>query len=74
MINHGKRFAQGKVYINTIGKFWAFAKEGLIKFHGISEKYFPLCFKGMEFRYNYRDQNIFELLIKYLCNLVQDCL
>jgi transposase len=68
-IDHTKRFVQGKVYINTIEGFWAFAKERLIKFHGVSKAYFPLYLKEMEFRYNHRD-NIFEILAKYICNLV----
>jgi transposase len=69
-IDHSKRFVQGKVDINTLEVFWAFAKERLIKFHGVSKRNFPLYLKEMEFRYNYRDKNIFEILAKYLCNLV----
>ncbi|MBU0600379.1 transposase [bacterium] len=49
--------------------FWAYAKERLIKFHGVSKDYFPLYLKEMEFRYNYRKDNIFEILVKYLCDL-----
>jgi transposase len=69
-IDHGKRFARGKVYINTLEGFWAFAKERLIKFHGVSRHYFPLYLKEMEFRYNHRNQDLFKLLVHYLCNLV----
>jgi len=49
--------------------FWAYAKERLIKFHGVSKDYFPLYLKEMKFRYNYRKDNIFEILVKYLCDL-----
>ena len=55
-IDHRKSFVQGKVYINTLEGFWAFAKERLIKFHGVSKKYFPLYLKEMEFRYNHRKE------------------
>ena len=37
-IDHGKRFARGKVYINGLEGFWSYAKERLIKFHGVSKK------------------------------------
>jgi transposase-like protein len=52
----------------------AFAKERLIKFHGVSKAYFPLYLKEMEFRYNHRDENIFQILAKYICNLVPNLL
>lgn len=73
-IDHKTRFVRGKVYINTLEGFWAFAKERLIKFHGVSKTYFPLYLKEMEFRYNHRREDIFELLAKYACNLVPDLL
>lgn len=69
-IDHKKLFASGKVYINDVEGFWSYAKERLIKFHGISIEKFPLYVKEMEFRYNNRDKNIFHLLAQYLCNLV----
>jgi transposase len=71
-IDHSVRFVQGKVYINTFEGLWAFAKERLIKFHGVSKKYFPLYLKEMEFRYNHRNEDIFEFLAQYLCDLVPD--
>jgi len=69
-IDHGRRFARGKVYINGLEGFWSYAKERIIKFHGVSEHRFPLYLKEMEFRYNHRDQPIFNLLTTYLCDLV----
>ena len=48
----------------------AYAKERLIKFHGVSKNYFPFYLKEMEFRYNHRRDNLFELLAKYACDLV----
>ena len=53
-IDHKRYFARGKVYINGVEGFWSFAKERLIKFHGISREKFPLYLKEMEFRYNDR--------------------
>jgi len=73
-IDHQKVFSSGKVYINGLEGFWSYAKERLIKHHGVSIQKFPLYLKEMEFRYNHRNQNIFEILTKKLCNLVPDIL
>jgi transposase len=61
-IDHGKRFANGKVYINGIEGFWSYAKERLLKFHGVRRE---------EFRYNNRDNlertfniRLFNILIR----------
>jgi transposase len=69
-INHGKRFARGKVYINGLEGFWSYAKERIIKFHGVSKEKFPFYLKEMEFRYNNRKHSLFIMLAQYLCNLV----
>ena len=73
-IDHKKRFTIGKVYINGLEGFWSYAKERLIKFHGVSKEKFPLYLKEMEFRYNNRHKNIFTLLVKNLCNTVPNLL
>jgi transposase len=65
-IDHATRFKQEKVCINGVEGFWSFAKERLIKHHGISKNKFLLYIKEMEWRYNNRDQNLFELLVKYM--------
>lgn len=69
-VDHKKTFSSGKVYINGLEGFWSYAKQRLIKFHGVSKKKFPLYLKEMEFRYNHRDQDLFILLCKNLCNFV----
>ena len=69
-IDHQKVFSSGKVYINGLEGFWSYAKERLIKHHGVSIQKFTLSLKEMEFRYNHRNHNIFEILTKKLCNLV----
>ena len=71
-IDHQKVFSSGKVYINGLEGFWSYAKERLIKHHGVSIRKFPLYLKEMEFRYNHRKQNIFEILTQNLCNFVSD--
>ena len=73
-VDHGQQFSTGKVYINGLEGFWSYAKQRLAKFHGVSKEKFPLYLKEMEFRYNYREHDLFELLAKRLCNLVSNLL
>ena len=71
-MNHRYRFTRGKVYVNGLEGFWSYAKERLIKFHGVSKEYFPLYLKELEFRYNHRYQPLFERLVQNLVQLVPD--
>ena len=71
-IDHGKRYASGKVYINGLEGFWSWAKERLIKHHGVSKENFPLYLKELEFRYNHRHTDIFDIVANYLCDLVPE--
>jgi transposase len=69
-IDHRTHFSKGRVYVNGLEGFWSFAKERLMKFHGISPVRFPLYLKELEFRYNHRYTDIYPILVKYLCSLV----
>lgn len=73
-VDHSKKFSSGKVYINGLEGFWAFAKERIIKFHGVSKEKFPFYLKEMEFRYNHRHESIFPLLSNYVTKHVQNLL
>ena len=57
-------FARGKSHINGIESFWSFAKNRLIKFHGIPRDTFYLHLKECEFRFNYCDENLYYLFLK----------
>jgi transposase len=65
-IDHRYKFKDGKVYINGVEGFWSFAKERLIKYHGISKHKFILYLKEMEWRYNNRNDDLFEMLVYYM--------
>lgn len=69
-VNHQTHFAKGRVYINGLEGFWSYAKERLMKHHGMSPEKFPLYIKEMEFRYNHRNDDIYTIIVKYLCDLV----
>ena len=62
-IDHNKYFKNGHRHINGLEGFWSFAKERLLKYHGVSKNNFLLYLKEMEFRYNYRNQKLYHLLI-----------
>ena len=69
-VDHNKRFSSGKVYINGLEGFWSWAKEKIIKHHGVSKEKFPLYLKELEFRYNNRHTDIFEKVADHMCDLV----
>ena len=73
-IDHHKKFSTGKVYINGLEGFWSYAKERLIKHHGVSKEKFPLYLKEMEFRYNNRNDSTFHSVAQFLVNFVPDLL
>jgi transposase len=67
-IKHSKEFAVGRNHINGIENFWGLCKVRLAKFRGINKKKFYLHLKECEFRYNYKKQNIYLLLLKNIRN------
>jgi len=69
-IDHTKRFSSGKVYINGLEGFWSCAKERLIKHHGVSKENFSLYLKELEFRYNHRTTDVFDIVANYLCDFM----
>ncbi len=69
-IDHSKMFGKGDVYINGIEGFWSYAKENMAKHHGVSPGKFLLYIKEMEWRYNNKDYNLFDLLLKYMLGAI----
>lgn len=62
-IDHDKELVNHHNHINGIEGFWSFAKERFYKYHGIRMNNYPLYIKEMEFRFNHRNENIYNLLI-----------
>lgn len=60
------------VTIDGTKGFWSFVKPRLMKYNGIRPDRFPLYLKELQFRYNHREEDIFPLLIEYLCDFVPD--
>jgi transposase len=64
---HGtNEFANGRKHINGIENFWGLAKVRLAKFRGIHKNTFYLHLKECEFRFNYRHENLYLLLLKII--------
>ena len=56
-------FARGKSHVNGIESFWSFAKRRIAKFNGLSDNKFVLHLKESEFRFNYRHNNLYSILL-----------
>jgi len=69
-INHRKRFVCGKTHTNCVEGLWSYVKEGMAKHHGVSKENFPLYLAEQGFRFNHRNESLFELLVEKMCNLV----
>ena len=68
-VNHGTdEFANKKSHINSIESFWGYAKSRLSRFRGMTQSTFYLHLKECEFRFNYRGENIYNLLLRMLKN------
>lgn len=64
-VKHGENeFADGHNHINGIENFWGLCKVRLARFRGVHKHTFYLHIKECEFRYNYRNQNLYLFLLK----------
>ncbi|MFN2393966.1 MAG: IS1595 family transposase [Pyrinomonadaceae bacterium] len=63
-IYHQDNYVQGDIHINGIEGFWGYAKVRLVKFRGLSKNTFYLHLKECEFRFNYRHQDLYKILLK----------
>lgn len=65
-------YVRDDTHINGIEGFWSYAKIWLYQYRGINKRYFHLYLKEIEFRFNHRNENLFDLTSKLLVNLVED--
>jgi transposase len=66
------RHADKGLFIDSSKGFWSFSKDWFRRLKGISPRNFPLYIKELEFRYNYKNDDIFSILAQYLCAMVPD--
>jgi transposase-like protein len=69
-IYHQESYGKGDVHINGIEGFWGYAKVRLVKFRGLSKNTFYLHLKECEFRFNYRKQDLYKVLLKMTKQIV----
>lgn len=66
-ISHGaNEFARGSSHINGIENFWGIAKVRLAKYRGMDKRTFYLHLKETEFRYNYRNEDMYKKVLELL--------
>ena len=65
-INHSKEFVRNNNHINGIESFWSYVKRKMRKHNGIAKHKFYLYLKESEFRFNFRRQNTYKLLINII--------
>jgi len=64
-IKHGENeFTRGRNHVNGIENFWGIAKTRLSKFRGMNKNTFYLHLKETEFRFNNRQENLYNILLK----------
>ena len=72
-ISHGdNEFANGRNHINGIENFWGIAKARLNKFRGLSKKTFYLHLKECEFRFNYRNEDLYKYFLHVLTKILSN--
>jgi transposase len=66
-VNHSNNeFVSGTHHVNGIESFWSYAKRRLQKFNGVSNRTFYLHLKECEYRFNNRNRDLSQLLLKLL--------
>ena len=68
-VDHGPgQLANGTTHINGIEGFWGFSKTRLAKFHGVPKPHLYWHLKECEFRFNYRSDDRYHVLLKIIRN------
>ena len=57
-------------HINGIEGFWSYAKTWLYHYRGVPKQYFHLYLKEIEFRFNHRDEDLFQILANIVAKAV----
>lgn len=55
-------------YVENLDNFWNFTRERLSKFQGLAKHKFYLHLKECEFRFNFRNDNLYNVMLKLISN------
>jgi len=66
VVTKEKGLPKGCDHLNSIEGFWSYAKHWLYPYRGVPRQYFHLYLKEIEWRFNYRNENLVVLLRKLL--------
>ena len=63
IVSHSQdEYVRGDSHINGIEGFWSYAKAWMYHYRGVQKQYFYLYLKEIEFRFNHRNDNLFEII------------
>lgn len=64
-VHHGENeFVRGKNHINGIESFWGVTKTRLAKRRGIKKEHFYLHLKECEFKFNHRNDDMYDIVLE----------
>lgn len=64
--DNNKNLAGKPSYVDDLNKFWSFAKDRTAKFQGVAKHKFYMHLKECEFRFNFRNDNLYSVILKML--------
>ncbi|MDD3267293.1 MAG: HTH domain-containing protein [Burkholderiales bacterium] len=64
--DNDNRFKNQNSYVSDLEKFWLFMKERTVKFHGLSKHKLYTHIKESEFRFNFRNDDLYQVLLKLI--------
>jgi transposase len=69
---HEEEYVREDTHINGIEGFWSYAKTWMYHYRGVPKRYFRLYLKETEFRFNYRNENLYPILTKMVVRAAPD--
>lgn len=64
--DHDKNYANKPSYVENLDNFWQFVKNRTGKFQGLAKHKAYLHLKESEFRFNFRNDNLYEVMLKLI--------
>ena len=69
-VNHNTECIMGSRHSNGLEGFWSCAQERRLQYHGVSKNHCLVYRKETEFKYNYKNENLYHSLIKIHSSLL----